>query len=97
VRTLKPWDLLDLEFDDENVAHLAEHDISENEAREVFWNDPGWARDKKSLPGDWYMIGWTNAGRALAIVVQVTERGRVRPFTGWSPTKAESRYLPRRK
>ncbi|MHB8644611.1 MAG: hypothetical protein ACYDAR_02345 [Thermomicrobiales bacterium] len=94
---MKPWNLIDLVFDEESTEHLARHAIMEYEAREVFWNDPTWARDGRLQPDDWYMIGWTDAGRPLTIVVTVLVNGQLRPYTGWTPSKAESRHLPRRR
>ncbi len=94
---MKPWELLDLILDEDGVEHLWQHGIKEYEVREIFAGDHTWFRDGRLEPGDWYMIGWTDAGRALTVVVTVLATGHLRPYSGWSPSKAESHHLPRRR
>lgn len=94
---MKPWELFDLIFDDDSVEHLWQHGIKEYEVREIFADDHAWFRDGRLEPEDWYMIGRTRAGRALTIIVTVLPSGHLRPFTGWGPTQAEARRLPRRR
>ncbi len=85
------WD----EDENGNVAHLRAAGIEPWEAEEVFLDDAAWVPDKSNAGGDWKMIGRTDGGRPLTIVVQVKNRGRtLRPFTGWAPTAGErTRYL----
>jgi len=34
---MKPWNLLDLDFDKDSREHLSQHAIMEYEVREIFW------------------------------------------------------------
>jgi hypothetical protein len=45
--------------------------------------------------GDWKMLGQTNGGRRLTIVVRLySDRNVLRPITGWDSTAGErSRYF----
>jgi hypothetical protein len=51
--------------------------------------------NKRYRAGDWKMLGTTDDGRRLAIVVRFsTDRGTLRPITGWDATAGErSRYF----
>jgi hypothetical protein len=50
------------------------------------------------LLGDWIMVGRTDGGRVLTIVVELLEEAQgLRPITGWpSSTGEQTRYLRRR-
>jgi len=83
------------EWDEENESELWDpHRILPWEVEEVFWTAPVWARNKKEGSGDYKMIGRTNGGRRLTIVVETQEVTRMlRPITGWESTRGElSRY-----
>jgi uncharacterized DUF497 family protein len=88
------------EWDEWNTQELNQphHPIREWEAEEVFWNRPVWARNKRAGSGDWLMIGWTDAGRPLTLVVTVNSVTRdLRVITGWDSTRGErTRYLDKR-
>ena len=94
---MHPSEAEGFEWDDANALHLGRprHPIAEWEAEEVFWNGPVWVRNKKAGSGDWKMIGYTDSGRALTIVVEVRPQARLlRVVTGWPCTRGErTRYL----
>jgi hypothetical protein len=51
-------------------------------------------RNKKSATGDRQLIGETNGGRVLTIVlVETPVTGRWRPITGWDSTDQERSIL----
>lgn len=78
-----------------NEQELAGHGITEWEVRELFENDPRWAVNKRDRAGAWKMMGVTNGGRRLTIVVRYdAEKKIIRPITGWVPTRGElARYF----
>jgi uncharacterized DUF497 family protein len=93
---MHPRDAEGFEWDDENAAHLSQphHPISEDEAEDVFYNGPVWVPHRRKRER-WKMIGYTDGGRALTILVDVKVRTRqLRAFTGWECTPSErTRYL----
>lgn len=83
-----------------NTAHLAESrldrkSISWWEAEEVFSNGGRFAPNKQGKSGDWLLIGRTDGGRALTLVVSYNAVRRViRVITGWDTTAGErTKYL----
>ncbi len=83
------------DWDEGNEGHLAESHITWWEVEEVFYGGPVWPRDRDAEPGDYFMIGKTGAGRALAIVVGINEiTRRLRAITGWECDEGErTRYI----
>lgn len=80
---MHPADATGFEWDEHNEGHLAEHGIAAWEAEEVFANRPVWIPDTGYGLDRWKMIGHTDGGRELTIVVQSKDGGEtVRPFTG---------------
>lgn len=65
-----------------NEEKLAAHGISVNEAAEVFWN--GFEVRRNKIHRDRYLIvGQTDAGRPLKLVVQSKPNRGIRVITGW--------------
>ncbi|MFE9604769.1 hypothetical protein [Streptomyces hokutonensis] len=93
------------EWDDEsheqgNTAHLAESrpdrpSIAWWEAEQVFENGGTFAPNKNGRSGDWLLVGRTDSGRALSLVIHYDEARRViRVITGWECTQGQrTRYL----
>ena len=75
--------------------HLARHRIAYFEVEEVFWNIPVWARDRDDEPGDYFMIGKTDSGRKLTVVVTIDEiRDALKVITGWdSDSEERAKYF----
>jgi hypothetical protein len=103
-----PEDAEAFEWDDDgdergNTAHLAESrddrpSILWWEVEEVFENGPLFVQNKKEGSGDWKMLGLTEGGRRLTVIVEYNEvRRTLRPITGWDRTSEEQarygRYL----
>lgn len=85
-----PWDAVDLEWDDENEAHLARHHVRPAEVQQVFEDDPLYARNRGGRASCHRMIGRTAGNRALVIYVQCDDARLVlRPITARSCTAAE--------
>jgi hypothetical protein len=66
---------------DGNIAHLAEHDITPDEAEEVL-TDPI-ATDVSRSSGRPIAFGFTHAGRKLAVVFERIDRITVYPITAY--------------
>jgi uncharacterized DUF497 family protein len=92
---MKPWQAEGMEWDEWNERELAAHGIRAAEADELFESGPQWAPNKRYRAGDWKMVGYTAAGRAITVVVSLNEAtARLRPITGWDCTPGEkTRYL----
>lgn len=71
----------DFEYDFEN-DELAAHHITFEEAVEVFGNEFG-ARQNKSYLDRYQILGVTDAGRRLKLIVQIKTGNVVRIITGW--------------
>lgn len=89
-RSAEAW-----EWDEANEEELARHQIVVREVYEVWANGPEWVRNKRGKSGDHKMVGYTEAGRALAIVVRYHPDRRLnRAITGWDAAPGErKRYL----
>jgi uncharacterized DUF497 family protein len=76
------------EWDRANIDHIAEHDVTPDEAEEVILGDP-LETGVDSEEGDeerWSYLGETNRGRILRVLI--TMRGeRIRVITAFEPEK----------
>ena len=90
-----PRDAEAWEWDEGNESELARHQISPKEVEQVWANGPAFVPNQRHRAGDGKMVGLTNSGRALTIVVRFHSRKRLlRPITGWNVTPGErTRYL----
>ena len=86
--------ITELEFDDYNEEELARHSISLVEVMQILSNRYTVRRNKKQRSGDRQLIGETNGGRVLTVILAETAvPGRWRPVTGWDSSEAERRAL----
>ena len=86
--------IAELEFDDDNEAELAAHHITALEVLELLENRFTVRRNKKHRAGARQLIGQTNGGRVLTIMLAATHvPDRWRPVTGWDSTPPERRAL----
>ena len=67
------------EFDEEE---LAGHGITPDEAIEVLWNKFDVRRNKKRH-GGYQLVGYTDAGRPVNLIVYEKTKGLIRVVTGW--------------
>ncbi len=84
---------VELEWDDDNVEHLARHGIAPNEVEELFEAPIIWRRGGTDAPDRFRVLGLTAAGRYLTIVYQERACGVTRPFTGWGYARARKGAL----
>lgn len=84
------------DWDQANVAHLARHRITTQEAEEVLLNDP-MENDAIMVDGEERVpyTGETNTGRIL-VVIATFRNLAVRVVTGWDASTAEKREYLRR-
>ena len=77
----------EFDWDESNLRHLARHRISRLEFEQAMTNDPMFM-DVTEESGEerWYALGATDNLRALFLVFTF-RGGRVRPITGWDPSK----------
>ena len=78
-----PWfDIVwDESLPDWNVAQMAEHGVSPDEAEEVLMNAIG--RERTRASGRWIAFGRTSAGRDIAVVYEMIDPITVLPVTAF--------------
>lgn len=88
----------EIEWKEADVAHIARHGVTPEEVEEVLAADPVWRRGRthqesgrKSL----YVLGRTEAGRYLFIVLSPRMRGRARCVTAMEMDEKARRYYER--
>lgn len=87
--------VLEFEWDDENIEHLARHSIAPDEVEELFEGPVLRRRGGTDAPDRFRVLGRTATGRFLAVVYQLKAGNVVRAFTGWDMSPAERRYYER--
>ena len=84
----------ELEFDDYNEEELARHEITPREVMQLLRNRYTVRRNKRDRTGDRQLIGVTDGGRVVTVVLAATAvPDRWRPVTGWTSTASERRAL----
>jgi hypothetical protein len=89
--------MFDFDWDDANRGHLAEHNVTPDEAEQVMLNEPldlpAQIRDKEERS---VQIGETDKGRIL-LVITTWRRNRLRVVTAFPPNRTMRRkYMERR-
>ena len=69
----------DLEFDEDE---LAGHGITVDEVVEVIWNGFEVRRNKR-IYGGYQLVGYTDGGRKLKLIVYERRKALIRVITGW--------------
>ena len=81
------------DWDNENIGHLARHQINQSEAEQVILNRPvDQSTELRNGEERIAHIGETDAGRIL-IVVTTTRNKKIRVVTAWSANKNYRRYF----
>jgi uncharacterized DUF497 family protein len=84
-----PSDAVNIEWDEDNEAHISEHGVTPREAEEVLSSPVLWVRHGR-IPERWFAFGSNEGGRKLKILFDYDERREtIRPFSGWEATKGE--------
>ena len=87
--------MVEFEWDDENIDHLARHGITRLEAEEVFYGRVLRLRHRTDAPDRHGVLGRTGSGRYLVMLYQPKARGVVRVFSGWDMSPSERRRYGR--
>lgn len=87
-------EITDFEWDDDNIAHVARHDISPDEVESVAFDDEPWV--KRGRKGTRYLLGYTVAGRYLFVVYVLKGKGRARVVTAMDMDDMTRRLYKRR-
>lgn len=67
------------EWDENNIEHIAKHNVTPEEVEDVVFDDEPWIR--KGGGGTRYMLGYTVAGRYLFTVYALKNKGVARVIT----------------
>ncbi len=81
-------------WDEENMEHVAQHQVSPEEVEEALTGDPLVLRGPD---GRYLAYGKTSSGRHLFAVYVSQARGRVRVLTAREMTEKETRLYRRRR
>ena len=65
-----------------NEQELAAHKISVDEATEIIWNGFDVRRNKR-YHGGYEIVGRTDGGREVKLIVYEKRKGLIRVITGW--------------
>jgi uncharacterized DUF497 family protein len=69
--------MVEFEWDDDNIGHLARHGISRDEVEEVFYGRVLRLRHRTDAPDRHHILGRTASGRYLVVLYQTKARGVV--------------------
>ena len=72
-------EITEFEWDENNIEHIARHNVSPDEIEDVAFDDEPWI--KKGREGTRYMLGYTVAGRYLFVVYVLKSKGIARVIT----------------
>jgi hypothetical protein len=82
---------------DQNVSHLAKHDVAPDDVYAVLRNLPIFFYNSPGRTATHAMVGVDERGRVLQIAILPThEPGVWKPITGWESRKARSAYYGER-
>jgi uncharacterized DUF497 family protein len=86
-------EVMEFEWDDANLAHIAEHGVNREEAEHVIQNRPvDLSSQLRNGEQRTAQIGETNTGRVL-VVISTMSGGRVRIVTAWQANRNYRRYF----
>ncbi len=80
-------------WDHFNVPHIAEHHVSPEEAEEACFNNP---LILKSRQDRFYVLGRTDQGRYLTVIMELKPKSKVYVITARSMTDSERHRFQRR-
>ena len=81
------------EWDQANVTHIAEHHVTPEEVEEACYNKPLIFRSRLER---YYVLGCTDNGRYLTVIVAPKNKGVVRVITARDMSETERQRLYRR-
>ena len=81
------------QWDQYNIAHIAEHQVAPEEAEEACYHKP---LIFKSRLERYYVFGRTDSGRYLTVIIALNNNGQVRVITARDMSDAERQRFYRR-
>jgi len=86
---------LKLDWDAENIKHLARHSVAPLEVEELFSRDPVF-KDDEPVDGEERFVAYGITAKGRLLTIAFTERRNlIRPITGWDMTRQERKdYAP---
>ena len=85
--------MIEFDWDHANVAHLAKHRVTQEEAEQVILNRPvDLSKELRSGEERLAQIGETDRGRVLVVISTMVESG-IRVVTAWPANKAYRSYF----
>jgi len=72
-------EIMEFQWDDQNIEHIARHNVYPDEVEDVAFDDDPWI--KKGRKETRYMLGYTIAGRYLLVVYVLRSKGVARVIT----------------
>jgi uncharacterized DUF497 family protein len=87
-------EITEFEWDDDNVGHVARHNVSPDEIEDVAFDDEPWVKKGRGVTR--YMLGYTVAGRYLFVVYVLKGKGRARVITAMDMDEKTRRLYKRR-
>jgi hypothetical protein len=90
-----PIDVTELTFTIASIGKLGARRIAEDEVSEILWNRYSTAQNHRTpVPGRRLLVGLTNGGRCLTIVIEPTDDPTTwTVITGWESTDRERKIL----
>jgi len=89
-------EIREFEWDDNNIEHIAGHNISPGDVEDVAFDDDPWIR--KGRKGTRYMLGYTTGGWYLFVVYVLKSKGIARVITAMDMDgKTRKLYQKRKK
>ncbi|MDO8691273.1 MAG: BrnT family toxin [Dehalococcoidia bacterium] len=85
--------IADLEWDDENVRHIARHGVTPEEVEDICF---GSHISERECNRRYVLSGQTGAGRYLNVVIERIGRGLFRPITAFEMSDIYKRSYRRR-
>lgn len=87
-------EIIEFEWDDDNIEHISRHGVSPDEIESVAFDDEPWV--KKGRERTRYLLGYTVAGRYLFIVYVFKGNGRARAITAMDMDNKTRKLYKRR-
>lgn len=87
-------EITEFEWDENNIQHIAKHNVSPDEIEDVAFDDEPWI--KKGREGTRYMLGYTVGGRYLFVVYILKGKGIARVITAMDMDEKTKKLYKRR-
>jgi uncharacterized DUF497 family protein len=88
-------EITDFQWDEDNVAHIAIHNVRPDEVEEMAFDDEPWIR--RGRGGTRYMLGFTISGRYLFVVYVLKGKGIARVVTAMDMDEKTRRLYRKRR